>query len=130
MRVPENIIFDLGGVLLNIDYRKTESAFNKLGFTRFNDMYNQYTANSLFENLETGKISEDDFYRELIEAGGATLTPQQLSRAWNAMLLDFRDKSLQFLEKLGSNHGLFLLSNTNAIHHAAFMKIYENNGFS
>ncbi len=124
MRVPENIIFDLGGVLLDIDYAKTEEAFNKLGYTRFTEMYNQFSANAVFENLETGKISPDSFYEHMLQASEHTVSKEQVTNAWNAMLLDFREPSLQFLEKLAKNHRLFLLSNTNAVHYEAFMKMY------
>ncbi len=126
MKVPENIIFDLGGVLLNIDYAKTEKAFEELGFEGFTTMYNQFSANALFEHLETGKISPGEFFEELIAISGKPLSSLQISQAWNAMLLDFRGTSLSFLEQLAGNHRLFLLSNTNAIHHEAFMKIFEN----
>jgi putative hydrolase of the HAD superfamily len=58
----KNIIFDLGGVLLNIDYNKTSIAFKKLGVVNFDELYAQSKANELFENLETGLISNEDFY--------------------------------------------------------------------
>jgi putative hydrolase of the HAD superfamily len=127
MKVPENIIFDLGGVLLNIDYAKTEEAFIRLGFTRFTEMYNQFSANAVFANLETGKISTDSFYENMLQASEQTVSKEQVTSAWNAMLLDFREPSLQFLEKLAENHRLFLLSNTNAVHYEAFMKIFAAN---
>lgn len=126
MRVPENIIFDLGGVLLNIDYSKTETAFNELGFGQFKKMYNQYSANPLFEELETGRVSNDNFYDELIKMSDGTINREEISQAWNAMLLDFRKQSLAFLKELGKTRRLFLLSNTNAIHHEAFIKIYAS----
>ena len=57
MQKIENIIFDLGGVLLDIDYNLTRKAFEKLGVADFDEMYSQATADKLFQNLETGKIS-------------------------------------------------------------------------
>jgi putative hydrolase of the HAD superfamily len=126
MKVPANIIFDLGGVLLNIDYLKTETAFHELGFGEFKNMYTQYSANRLFENLETGLVSNEAFYEELVKKANGTINEDQIRNAWNAMLLDFRQESLAFLEQLGENHQLFLLSNTNAIHHEAFGKIFES----
>lgn len=124
MRAPQNIIFDLGGVLLNIDYQRTEAAFHDLGFSRFGEMYNQYTANDLFENLETGAVNEGDFYAKLLSGVENAPSQEKVTAAWNAMLLDFRSSSVNFLEQLAPHHRLFLLSNTNAIHHAAFMEIY------
>lgn len=54
MNAIKNIIFDLGGVILNVDYHKTADAFKALGVQQFDELYSQKTANHLFEALETG----------------------------------------------------------------------------
>ena len=120
MSTIKNIIFDLGGVLLNIDYEKTAAAFRAIGYDDFSEMYSQFTADELFQKLETGKISDADFYQTLIHAHKGTITEEKLREAWNIMLLDWREKSLSFLEKISKNYRIFLLSNTNAIHLDAF----------
>ena len=56
------IIFDFGGVILNIDYNKTYKAFTNLGVKNFDEMYSQKNANPLFHDLEEGKINEEEFY--------------------------------------------------------------------
>ncbi len=121
----KNIIFDFGGVLLNIDYNKTAEAFKKLGFENFDEMYGQFKADSLFEDLETGKVGNEEFLDRIISRSGKPLTQQQIAAAWTAMLLDYRIESLDFLEKLSSHYQLYLLSNTNAIHLPAFRKSFE-----
>ena len=126
MTVIKNIIFDLGGVLLNIDYSKTTNAFNELGFTDFENMYTMLKANNVFDGLETGHINETDFYRYMQDAANGSVTKDQVTKAWNAMLLDFRTESLGFLQQLGEKHELFLLSNTNAIHKQAFDTILKD----
>lgn len=115
----KNIIFDLGGVLLNIDYNKTLKAFEQLGFPHFSAMYSQFTADALFEKLETGEVSNGIFYKTLI-SNHPVITQQDIKEAWNAMLLDFRLESIGFLQNLSTNYRLFLLSNTNAIHYETF----------
>ena len=125
MEKIENIIFDLGGVILDIDYNLTRTAFEKLGVAHFDEMYSQATADQLFQKLETGEISEENFYKELNTCTGLHLSPPEIKKAWNAMLLSFREKSLQFLEEIRSKYQLFLLSNTNYIHIAAFEKIFN-----
>lgn len=121
----KNIIFDLGGVLLTIDYALTEKAFNKLGYDRFHEMYSQLTADDLFQQLETGKVSEKDFYRKLLALSEKELKEQHIEEAWNSMLLTWRKKSLDFLETLRGKYRLFLLSNTNSIHISAFNKLLK-----
>lgn len=124
MQKTEAIIFDLGGVLLNIDYNLTRIAFEKAGIKNFHEMYSQANADDLFSNLETGKISENNFYNELNKRTGLHLPTTEIESAWNTMLLTFREKSLDFLDALKPKYQLFLLSNTNHIHLKAFNKIY------
>ena len=100
MATIKNIIFDLGGVLLDIDYHKTAKAFTDLGVQQFDDLYSQVNANDLFEALETGTISEDDFYKSLHSYCQPATTRFQMQSAWNAILLNFRVESLSVLEEL------------------------------
>ncbi len=118
-----HIIFDLGGVLLNIDYQLTEQAFVKLGINNFSDIYSQLRQTNLFDELETGKISTAEFYRQLRSGGNIDVEDHMLEQAWNAMLLDMPLRRLQILQQLRIYHDLVLLSNTNEIHEAAFNKI-------
>lgn len=125
MNQVRNIIFDLGGVLLNINYDATADAFHRLGVEDFNQWFNQYHANELFSGLETGIQEEENFVKQI-----QSLLPQPASEtaildAWNAMLLDFRSSSISFLPQLAKTYRLFLLSNTNEIHLRAFQKKYE-----
>jgi len=125
MQNIENIIFDLGGVLLDIDYNLTRAVFEKLGVTHFNDMYSQANADKLFQKLETGSIAEEEFYKQLNNSTSMNLSPEEIKDAWNAMLLTFREESLQFLDQLKGKYKIFLLSNTNKIHHTSFYEIYH-----
>jgi putative hydrolase of the HAD superfamily len=122
---PKNIVFDLGGVLINLNYQLTIQAFQQLGFPHFEEMYSQFKANRLFEQLETGHISEDTFYQTLIHSTRNTITRDQITHAWNAMLLDFRTSTLQFLQQLKPQYNIFLLSNTNIIHKREFDAILQ-----
>ena len=124
MQKTEAIVFDLGGVILNIDYHLTRKAFEKLGVRNFDEMYSQSGADMLFRELETGKISEENFYNEMNKCTGLQLSSVEINGAWNAMLLNFREDSLQFLDLLKKKYKLFLLSNTNHIHIKEFNKIY------
>jgi glucose-1-phosphatase len=126
MKKTEAIIFDLGGVILNIDYDLTRVAFENAGIKNFHEMYSQATADDLFMKLETGKITEETFYNEINIRSGLGLSNEEIKTAWNAMLLTFRENSLKFLDLLRPRYKLFLLSNTNHIHLNALGKIYHN----
>ena len=109
------IIFDLGGVILCVDYQRTARAFEALGLKNFNEMYSQFNQSSLFDELETGKIDPDYFVRKLQKLiTGASR--EEIISAWNAIILDFPMGRLEFLKDLASRIPCFLLSNTNQIH--------------
>ena len=124
MSTIKNVIFDLGGVLLNIDYNRTTNAFKQLGYTDFENMYSMLKGNNVFDNLETGHITEEEFYQYMTNAAAGTVSNQQVQDAWNAMLLDFRSESLKHLQLLREKQKIFLLSNTNIIHKKAFDQLF------
>ncbi len=124
MKIIKNIIFDLGGVLLDIDYQNTIDRFKQLGIKNFEDMFSQLNADDLFENLETGKLSEPDFYKTLKEKIPFKIEDIEITNAWNDMILHFRLQSLNTLEKLSSKYKLYLLSNTNSIHLKYFQDLF------
>jgi FMN phosphatase YigB (HAD superfamily) len=120
----KNIIFDLGGVLLDIDYQRSIDAFKNVGIHNFENMFSQFKADALFEKLETGELSEPDFYSAIKQRTPLTITNSQIDNAWNALILHFRTESLAELEKLAGRYNLYLLSNTNNIHLKYFKALF------
>ena len=110
------IIFDLGGVILNIDYQLPIKAFQKLGITDFASHFSQASQSGLLDDYETGAISSEDFIQELRRYVKPETTDKQIIDAWNSILLDLPEERLFILEKAAENHRIFLLSNTNDIH--------------
>lgn len=121
----KNIIFDLGGVFIDINYQKTEVAFINAGITNFNELYNQHRASSVFEDLETGKISASFFYNELRNISKTQLSDTAIKSAWNAMLGNFLLKEIDWLASVKNKYRLFLYSNTNQIHYEAFTTLFQ-----
>lgn len=121
-----HVIFDLGGVLLNIDYTLTEKAFIALGIQHFHELYSQATQSDLFDKWEIGQMQQAEFVAAMQKMAGVPLTEAQVIAAWNAMLLDFPVKRMQLLLQLRLHYDLILLSNTNEVHEAAFNKILHD----
>ena len=115
-----NIIFDFGGVILNLDYQRTTTAFQKLGVKDFAESYSQLEQDELFDRFERGEISPSIFRDGLRSAFLNSVSDEQLDRAWNAMLLDLPAVRLELLRKLVSEKRISLLSNTNEIHVESF----------
>ena len=115
MKNIKSIIFDFGGVLLNISYQNTIDEFEKLGVDNSSAFYSKKSQTNIFNLLETGEISENELIRE-IQSSCKSATRKQIIFAWNSMLLDLPKNRTNLLENLKEKYQLFLLSNTNAIH--------------
>lgn len=114
---PEAIIFDFGGVLINICYEDTICAFKSLGMENFDKLYCQAEQSKLFDLFETGEISAQRFINEVLNYLPAGTSPNAVVAAWNAMIKDVPQESIDLLENLKSKHKrIYLLSNTNEIH--------------
>ncbi len=121
----KNIIFDLGGVILNIDLRKTQDAFTSLGVKEIEKIFRMGHIDSFFKLYEKGTISDDQFVEEIQKEIGSQVSSETIVEAWNALLLDFPPERIQLLKELKSKYRLFLLSNTSALHHARFHQIFK-----
>lgn len=119
----KNIIFDLGGVIINLDINRSIEALQKLCKANCQIAYSQREQSQLFDMLETGISSPEQFRAGLRAAYGITASDEEIDAAWNAMLLDIPQERIDLLLELGKKYRIFLLSNTNAIHQKRFNEI-------
>ena len=120
------LLFDLGGVILNLNYQHTIEAFMAIGNTDFESLYSQANQDAIFDRFETGEISPVDFRNHLRNAlKDESLSDEVINDAWNKMLLDLPSERIDLLKKLKSKYRLLLFSNTNAIHLKKFQEIIE-----
>ncbi|MFL5764511.1 MAG: HAD family hydrolase [Bacteroidia bacterium] len=112
----KNIIFDFGGVIINIDYQLLVGAFALIGLPHFEKYFSQADQRSLFDDYEKGKISSADFRERLKKQCIPGTTDEEIDAAWNSMILDLPKERLDLLLKLKKKYRTFLLSNTNEIH--------------
>lgn len=120
------VIFDLGGVLFDIDYKNTQEAFRKLGATTdFDTVYSQQKQAGIFDEFEKGHISPAQFRQGLRKWLPQTVTDRQIDNAWNALLIGFPPDKVKLLNNLKKKYTLFLLSNTNEIHLPEVMNMID-----
>jgi len=125
MKNIKAIIFDLGGVILNINYQNTVDRFTKLGIKNINTFYSKKAQSNIFNKIETGKISEKEFLLR-IQKKTNNVTIKQIKEAWNSMLLNLPENRITLLKKLKQKYSIFLLSNINTIHISKFKQILGN----
>ena len=106
------LIFDLGGVILNLNQNLTWEAFKKLGANEV--LLAQH--HQLFLDVETGKINGTQFLQAIAEILEHKANEFEVEKAWNAMLLDIPAQRLSALAQLKQTYNICLFSNTNPIH--------------
>ena len=119
MRHYKNIstlIFDLGGVLIDLDIHKCILNFKQLGLLNFEQYLNNFAQSGFFMQLEKGLISADEFRSEIRKLTKNTLSDTQIDEAWCSFLLEIPTKKLEMLLELRKKFRVLLLSNTNIIH--------------
>ncbi|MCS6796318.1 MAG: HAD family phosphatase [Raineya sp.] len=118
----EAIIFDLGGVIIDIDFNLTLRALERYTSHKFGTG-EYFTKHPIFHSFETGKISEVEFFTQIRRMFKLEATLLELQEAWNALLLDIPQRRVDLLNNLKNRFSTFILSNTNLTHLAAVENI-------
>lgn len=126
----KNIIFDFGGVILNINHRKVENAFKDLGLTNFEELFNQAQQSTLFQDLEKGTITDSFFRNSIRKLTGLTVSDDVLDNTWNQIIGDYPPHRIDLLKRIQGNYRNYILSNTNSIHYQKYIHQFkEEYGF-
>ena len=116
MQNIQTLIFDLGGVIINL---KTEQEWLE------EDLLPNFQPERLqllqqqqyFQLFETGNVSVPDFTQQLKEiAVNKNITEEEVVHHWNGILKDIPKHRVDVLKQLSKKYKLILLSNTNHIH--------------
>ncbi|MBD2769955.1 HAD family phosphatase [Hymenobacter sp. BT664] len=112
-----HLLFDFGGVIIDIDYEATLTAMRQLSRAGSTIAFSQAQQAGLFDQFETGQLSPAEFRAGLRAAYDLEATDAELDAAWHAMLLDVPAKRLALIGELRQRgHQTALLSNTNVLH--------------
>lgn len=118
MLVPsiKNLIFDLGGVILDLSVNHTLEAFSKISKMDLEKVRQIYSTSPGFDDYEKGVVDDKTFRDFIRHAYAVTTDDRTIDTCWNAMLRGIPPVKLELLLRLQSEFQVYLLSNTNAIH--------------
>ncbi|MCC8176886.1 MAG: HAD family phosphatase [Bacteroidales bacterium] len=112
----KNLLFDLGGVIMDIDRNRCVRAYEALGMKDANEFLGEYKQAGVFAAIEGGQIDIDGFHREMHKLLPAGVTDLQIDEAFGQFLLGIPVERLQALRQLREEgYGIYLLSNTNPV---------------
>ena len=112
----DTIIFDLGGVIVNLNTQSTLDAFAQLSGLNASEVLSRFMNEPDFSRYDKGLISEDEFRVVVKRTMGISSTDSEIDQAWNAMIYDIPPHRLDWLKGLNDKFQVYILSNTNTIH--------------
>ncbi len=119
----KNIIFDFGGVLMDLDYRLSVRALNELLQIDVVSEKNRQWFMSIFKQYEKGEVSDEKFIWELQHTSKTKPEARQVIDAWNQMIIGSVPERFEFLKELKQDYTVLLLSNSNSLHVDHGMKV-------
>ncbi len=122
MQPFKNLIFDLGEVIIDIDYKQTITAFQKMAVVDFSTVVSYSAQNPIFDLYEKGKVSTSAFFNELRTYLRPGTSDKEIEYAWNAIFQNFPPSKIELLKQLKTRYNTFALSNINEIHLASIDK--------
>jgi len=121
----KNIIFDLGGVIININLNKTTQAFADLTGRSFQEIQDGINRLKVYYKYEVGELNDTQFRNLIRECINTDLPDDKIDLAWNALLEDIPQERVRLIEKLRHKYRIFILSNTNHIHYQEVENILQ-----
>jgi glucose-1-phosphatase len=112
----KNLIFDLGGVILDLSVKDTLESFSTLSGLPLAKVKELFVSSPEFELYEKGGIGDSEFRQFVGALYGVSVTANALDKCWNAMLVGLPKVKLDLLLTLKKQYKVYLLSNTNNIH--------------
>ena len=112
----KNIIFDLGGVILELKPERCIQAFQNLGCPK-EVFEGQFWMNGIFNRIDRGIATEVEFYDEIRRLGNIpNASDDEILQAWNLFVSGIKERTYKALWKLKDKYALYMLSNCNLMH--------------
>jgi len=118
----KTIIFDFGGVIIDIDPQLTINQFEKLGMSDSDTFLQPDFINNVIRKFERGVLTPEVFRDKVRARANSDFTDQQIDDAWNALLFDIPAERIEVIEEVKKKHKILLLSNSNEIHYDLYVR--------
>lgn len=112
----DSVVFDLGGVIVNLDYSLTIRALSRLAGYDITQQYSQQSQADIFSKFEVGDITAAEFRQGLMQLLNFEASDEAIDQAWSALILDFPPERVNLIRRVGQQKRIFLLSNINELH--------------
>jgi len=123
------IVFDIGGVLINLDMDGCIRAFrSNLGFDRITELLDPCHQKGVYGDMEAGLVSADEFRAEVLRDSRPGSQPEDVDRSMLALLAGMAPDTVETLKALKERYPLYLLSNNNPIAMGHILRMFRDYG--
>lgn len=123
------IIFDMGGVLIDLNFQRCLNAFLDLGFEQIKEMLDPCHQKGAFMDMEAGKITDEEFYDICISSSKPGTTREDVKGCFRAFVEGMEQYKVDLLIELEKSYDLYMLSNNNPIGMSIYYPLFEEMGF-
>lgn len=112
----EAIIFDMGGVLVDLDIQGCKDAFKKnLGYHKIDEIIDACHQKGIYGDLEEGRLSADEFRNIVLADSRPGTSASDVDEAMWHILVGIEPYKVELLKRLAGRYDLYMLSNNNEI---------------
>lgn len=127
----EAIIFDMGGVLLDLDIPKGREGFREyLGYEKADEILDASHGRGLYADIESGRLNADEFRSEILKDSRPGTDPEMVDKAMWSLLLDIAPYKFDLLKQMKEKYDIYLLSNNNPISWVRCKQVFDEGGAS
>ena len=116
------MLFDLGGVLINIDFHRTFRYWQQFSMLSEAQMLQRFKQDVAYAQHETGELTAENYFIHIREQLQLDATDAQIKEGWNALLLDEIDTTVSLLKRIAPIIPCYLFSNSNTTHQTVWME--------
>jgi HAD superfamily hydrolase (TIGR01509 family) len=120
------LLFDLGRVVLDIDFDKVMTIWAGHAGCPPGDLVGRFAVNDSYRHHEVGKIDDAAFFESLRASLGIGITDEQFLEGWNAIFAGEMPDIAPLLARAAKRLPLYAFSNTNPAHVAHFSTVYSD----
>jgi putative hydrolase of the HAD superfamily len=120
------LLFDLGRVVLDIDFGKALACWAGHAGRAPADLAARFVREASYRDHEVGKIEDAAYFQSLRDALGIGISDAQFLEGWNAIFAGEMPGIAPLLKRAAAHLPLYAFSNTNRPHVAHFSKAYAD----
>ena len=125
------IIFDMGGVLIDLDMDACRNAFKQdLDFYEIDEILDPCHQKGIIGDMEEGKVSADDFRKYVLDRSRPGARPEEVDKALYKILAHIAPYKIELLRSLSEKYDIYMLSNNNPIAEKRASEMFREAGFS